>query len=151
MMMQASSGCAAAGCILLPMFLFVGGFAAFVLWWRRSHDRSVAQRSAIARAAYDESLAQLRLDPMNAMLRQQSLERGRAWVTKGKGGVYAVDELSLANEINAACAGATALPPQTETHASIEERLRQLDALKASGTISETEYTESRTRILGEM
>lgn len=153
MMMQASSGCAGAGCILLPLFLFVGAFAAAVLLWRRSYDRSVAQQSAIARAAYDESLAQLRGDPTNATLRQQALEYGRAWVAKGKRGhVYAVDELSLANEINAACAGATtAPPPHPEHHASIEDRLHQLDALKARGTISDTEYTESRNRILGEM
>src|SRR5262245_28897106 len=58
-----------------------------------------------ARTAYVESLEQLKKDPTNADLRQRTLHLGRKYIETAKRmGRAAVDELSIMNDINAACA-----------------------------------------------
>lgn len=91
------------GCFVLPV-LFVIGFTAWALWARGK----VKREAQAAYAAYQESLANVRRDPTNAELRAAALERGRAYMylARNKAGLFPVDELTIANDINAASAGA---------------------------------------------
>lgn len=116
--------------------------------------KATQQAKDKAHGAYRESLAQLKLDPSNPNLRQETLRLGREYsnLTRDKKGVTVFDEVALSNDINAACAGAAApRPAPAPATGSIEERLQKLSSLKAQGLVSEAEYEESRRRILAEM
>lgn len=142
------AGCfAVLGCFVLPAAAVV----AFV-WWGLWARGKVKREAKVAYAAYQESLGKLRSDPTNALLREEALQRGRAYMylARMKRGVFPVDEIEIGNDINAACAGA-ARAEASGRGASIEERLRRLDALKAQGQISDDEYNATRSRILAEV
>src|SRR6476620_8560685 len=116
--------------------------------------KAAQQAKEKARVAYKESLAQLKLDPSNPSLRQETWRLGREYsnLTRDKQGVTVFDEVALSNDINAACAGATVPRPAPASLAgSIEERLQKLSSLKAQGLLSDAEYEESRRRILSEV
>jgi hypothetical protein len=110
---------------------------------------------AEARAAYQDSLAKLKADPTSSNLREATLHFGRTYsnLTRNNKGVTIFDEVALANDINAACGGATRLAedkrtPQTQT---IESRLQKLADLKSNGLIDEQEYASRRQKILDEV
>lgn len=114
-----------------------------------------AQILAEARATYQDSLTKLKADPTNSNLRETTLHFGRTYsnLTRNNKGVTIFDEVALANDINAACGGATRLAedkrtPQTQT---IESRLQKLADLKSNGLIDEQEYASRRQKILDEV
>jgi hypothetical protein len=109
------------------------------------------QRFAETQEKYFESLEQLKADPTNADLKQNTLQLGREYSEasrqfEGDGKVTIFDEIALMNDINAACAAAGAASSQT-----IEERLAKLLDLKEKNLISEQEYEEKRLKILDEI
>jgi hypothetical protein len=134
------------GCVVAPLSLFVG-FVAFSIWWRRSN----AQKAKKAWAAYQESLAKLRDDPTNPALREEALQRGRqhAYFSRSRAGTYTIDEVTIANDINAACAAAGTAARARDS--SLQERLQQLETMRAQGLLSDDEYADGRRRILAEM
>jgi len=136
------------GCALFLILMILVGIAA-------ANAAKAAQRAKDkARGAYQESLAQLKLDPSNPNLRQETLRLGREYsnLTRDQKGVTVFDEVALSNDINAACAGAAVLRPASAPVAgSVKERLQKLMSLKEQGLVSDAEYEESRRRILAEM
>lgn len=111
-----------------------------------------------AKKAYYASLEQLKGDPDNPDLREQTLNLGRrfadaAMFLHSKGWpVILLDEAALANDISAACARAgTRVTVESDyRNQSIEERLIRLDDLRAKGFIREDEYETRRRQILSE-
>lgn len=106
-----------------------------------------------AREAYQRSLTNLKADPQNADLRQQTLALGRAYsnLMRDKKGQTVFDEIALMNDINAACAGASqrtldarTAPPVND----IEARLQKLLSLKERNLIDEDEFSTRRKEIL---
>jgi uncharacterized membrane protein YccC len=120
------------------------------IWWANAQERAKKE----AREAYQRSLANLKADPRNADLRQQTLALGRAYsnLMRDKKGQSLFDEVALMNDINAACAGASeraldvqvAAPPVND----IEARLQKLLSLKERNLIDEDEYSSRRKEIL---
>jgi hypothetical protein len=116
----------------------------------------IQKQKALERAkkAYLEALAQLKVAPNNADLKQHTLALGRAYshLTRDKKGVSLFDEVALMNDINAACAAAgTGVLPQSShpsAGASIEARLRTLADLKEKGLVAPAEYESRRNEIL---
>lgn len=108
-----------------------------------------------AYVSYQQSLGLLKQQPNNPELRQRALEWGRYYsnLTRDNKGVTIYDEVALANDINAACAGAgyIAKEPEATTTRSIEERLDQLKVLFEKGAINEQEYDARRSRLLDEV
>lgn len=109
-----------------------------------------------SRQLYERYLAQLRQNPTDPHVRRQALEAGRTYAAckrhREGGRLTVYDESSIANEIEAACAAASANRKQTgEASLSIEERLERLAALKAKSLLTEEEYKEKRTAILAEL
>ncbi|PLY59564.1 hypothetical protein HBH1_02074 [Herbaspirillum sp. BH-1] len=108
-----------------------------------------------AKQAYHQSLEQLKQKPADPELRQSTLAKGRHYsnLTRDKKGVTMFDEVALMNDINAACAGASAF--QTRESASqgpsIEDRLKRLSGLHSSGAITDEEYSCRRATILSEV
>jgi hypothetical protein len=103
--------------------------------------------------AYQQSLHQLKSNPTNPNLRQQTLALGRDYsnLTRDKKGVTIFDEVALSNDINAACAGAMNTPKPRPATQTIESRLASLTELKFKGFINDTEYNAKRQKLLDEM
>jgi hypothetical protein len=135
------------GCAIF-LVLVVAALAAYSVW--RNKERQQAFE------AYQDGLRELKNDPANPHLREQTLALGRQYssLTRNSRGVMIFDEVALMNDINAACAAAasprhaTALPLPKE---SPEMRLAKLADLKSKGVISEAEYGERRRQILAEI
>ncbi len=93
-----------------------------------------------ARTAYQNSLLALKGDPTNPDLRQQTLHLGRAYsqLTRNNKRVALFDEMALANDINAAAGGSTALvsPKATTATTPAIDRLQELTRLKERGASS---------------
>lgn len=128
--------------------ILIGVFAVAV-WWQMNQEKLKAE----ALKAYRRSLAQLKEEPGNPDLRQQTLALGRRYshLMRDKKGNTVFDEVALMNDINAACAGAgsqarTSLPERAE--GDIEQRLERLAGLKQRGLIDDLEYTTRRKEIL---
>jgi hypothetical protein len=124
----------------------------FGLYFNSLNEINKRLQQAFAR--YKQSLEVLKQQPNNPELRQRALEWGRYYsgLTRDNKRVTVYDEVALANDINAACAGAGSIEnanAATPTR-SIEERLEQLKALLSKGAISEQEYSERRSKILDE-
>jgi hypothetical protein len=121
------------------------GVIAFI-YWNNGKKRSAAEE------AYQESLRQLKKDPRNADLRQQTLGLGRhysSFLRSGTGHAL-FDEVALMNDINAACAGSTTqdLKPEMPHADTVELRLEMLMSLKNRKLIDEAEYAQRRREIL---
>lgn len=149
---SSSSDSSGLGCCVGIVFIVVLVMVASV-----ASANSKAKTQAQAKASYERSLTELKSDPVNANLRQRTLQLGRAYsnLTRNKKGVTVFDEVALMNDIDAACAGATS-PSKTEapippSKGSIEERLSRLAELKVQGLIDEQEYNLRRQRILDEI
>lgn len=130
------------------LLLFVVGLIVLVI------AQAVAREKA--RSAYRAALDDLKNDPANPHLREETLRLGRhyAYLLRNRRGRALFDEVALMNDINAACAAVTvqrqvvAPPPPP---ASIEDRLTRLHDLKTRGLISEAEYDVRRREILHEV
>jgi hypothetical protein len=115
-----------------------------------------AKELEAARQTYLKSLSELKQSPTDADVKQRALALGRAYsnLTRDKKGNTVFDEVALMNDINAACAAATATRPPSASSApvaageSVEERLRTLSSLKEKGLIETSEYDKRRTEIL---
>lgn len=135
------------GCLL---FFLLAGALIVVIAVSNDNAKSKARRN------YQASLAALKADPTDATLREETLRLGRAYSNAMRNwrGVSLFDEIALANDINAACAGATrqiaaAPPPRAST--SIEDRLRRLEELRGKGMITDDEFAARRLEILREV
>jgi hypothetical protein len=126
---------------------------------RKAQARAAAREleaQAQARAAYEQSLIELKSDPASADIRQKTLYLGRAYsnLTRSSQGVTLFDEVALMNDINAACGGVALAgkgEPAALAKGSIEERLARLGELRVQGLIDEEEYSARRQRILDEV
>lgn len=106
-----------------------------------------------AKKAYLQSLSKLKGSPTDADLKQHTLALGRAYsnLTRDKKGNTLFDEVALMNDINAACAAATAHTSEKSAPAvttTAEDRLRVLTDLKTKGLIDEAEFSKRRGEIL---
>lgn len=106
-----------------------------------------------AKKVYLQSLSELKDSPTNADLKQRTLALGREYsnLTRDKKGNTVFDEVALMNDINAACAAATAhtnASTVASTAMTAEDRLRTLGDLKAKGLIDEVEFGKRRSEIL---
>jgi hypothetical protein len=131
------------------ILLVIVGAIGISIWMAIKKQRELDR----AREAYEASIEQLKGNPTNATLRQQSLALGRAYssLTRDKKGVTIFDEVALMNDINAACAGATVVSRTEPEVNSIESRLKKLAELKNSNLISEQEFLDKRNSILAEV
>lgn len=127
----------------------------------------VAVRKATRKAKeeYDASLTRLRLDPNNAILREQTLRLGRVYADKTRNGqgVALFDEMAIKNDIDAATAGAARVtnhsqPPDVPSYPvtsmsrpGIEVRLEKLDDLYSKGLISADDHQRRKQAILDEI
>jgi uncharacterized membrane protein len=115
----------------------------------------INKRLQLAFASYRQSLEILKQQPNDPELRQKALEWGRYYsnLTRDNKGVTVYDEVALANDINAACAGGVhaANDPTATATRPIEQRLDQLKALFDKGAIDEQEYSERRAKLLDEV
>ena len=108
--------------------------------------------------SYQKSLQELKATPSNPDLKQRALKLGRAYAEisrsfVGDPAITIYDEMSVMNDINAACAAASN-PNQARNSSvliNIEERLLNLQNLKKRGLIDDSEYDSKRKRILGEI
>lgn len=111
---------------------------------------------AEARKAYLAALERLKADPHNPDLREKALAAGRKWKDAASNIQKTVEELSIMNDINAACARAgsevTVKPPVATpapvTARGAAERLAELDGLRAKGLITEQEYQARRAEVI---
>jgi hypothetical protein len=119
-------------------------------------QRAAAQAIAQAQTAYQEALRTLKANPTSADLRERALYLGRYYssMTRSKHGaaVTIYDEMALMNDIGAATAGANISAPSADpVMASIEDRLRRLEELRAKGLLSDQEAESRRQKILDEI
>lgn len=115
-----------------------------------------------ARKAYYASLERLKRDPANPDRREEALLLGRRYIailnsfrnTTASAATYS--EVSLMNDINAACARANvaSVAPLAQvaqpTPPTVEERLCQLGELRSKNLITEQEYLTRRTQIIND-
>lgn len=142
------------GCCIVPLIVF--GFIAWAI-----HDSNQKKLRALreAESAYREALEHLKMYPQDADIKENALRLGRYYsgLTRGMSGknnVTLYDEVAIMNDINAACAAASA-PQYSASYrqpaSSVEERLSNLADLRSRGVINESEYEMRRQRILNEL
>lgn len=114
-----------------------------------------AQSIESAKCKYLESLAELKLNPTNADIKQETLELGRSYFNLARqgNGRTIFDEVALMNDINAASmsnGGHTDQQPTNLTASTkgIVERLNTLSQLKEKGLLDNIEYEKRRSEIL---
>ena len=138
------------GVIVIAVIVVVGVVVAIYAYMQQ-------QALTQAQSAYQQSLTWLKNDPINADLRERTLELGRAYsnLTLQKKGGTIFDEVDLMNDINAACATSAAnqpkLAPQQPPVRSMETRLEMLSELRKRNAVTEAEYEEKRREILNEI
>jgi len=103
-----SSVCCGGFIFIIVVIIFIAVHGA------KDHAKAQARQAQIlgeAKAAYQDSLTQLKADPTNSNLRETTLHFGRTYsnLTRNNKGVTIFDEVALSNDINAACGGATRL------------------------------------------
>ena len=136
----------------LIMLAVVGSLVFVICIYYYNLDKTNKQlRRAFAN--YRQSLELLKQQPNNPELRQRALELGRYYsnLTRANRGVTVYDEVALANDINAACAGGSHAARESTATRPIEERLDQLKTLFEKGVIGEQEYSERRGKLLDEI
>lgn len=131
-----------------------------VLWYLNKWDKNneKAKKEAIEKAikdreealrnaqyAYEIVLVELQNDPRNPNLKQEALRLGREYsnLCQDEQGNTIFDEVALMNDINAACAAASAANTP-----SVEERINTLNRLLTNGTINQVEYQQRKKQIL---
>lgn len=138
-------GVACALVFALPVVVAVGIFAHF-------QAREKKAREA-AWASYQQGLRELRSNPASADHKERALQLGRHYsnLVRDRSGVTVFDELALANDLSAACAGAAGPPAARPATATVEARLEHLSTLRERGLISEAEHESKREQILNEI
>lgn len=144
-------------CVFIPLGVALAFIVGMVLYFNyiRNLNRKFNEELYQAYESYRQSLELLKQHPSNPDLRQRALEWGRHYsnLTRDKKGITVYDEVALANDINAACAGAgnPARDSAATATRSIEQRLDQLKTLFNQGAIDEAEYRERRGKLLDEV
>ncbi len=142
---------------LIPLIGFI--IIPIVIFAKRSAAKEAYQQ---ARQAYVDSLEELKRDPQNPDLREQTLALGRQYSARADvclqsgppiSGVTGFDEVALMNDINAACAraGGRVAGREEGPQPSLEARLAKLDELRSKQLITEQEYQTRRLQILQEI
>jgi hypothetical protein len=122
-----------------------------------SYYKGVNKKISDAFFAYRSSLDTLKQYPHDPALRERALQAGRYYsnLARSNRGETIFDEVALANDIAAACAGvgqATSLSSTVPTPAQpLEQRLSRLKDLLDSGAMDEQEYRARRAKILDEV
>ncbi len=121
----------------------------------RKRAEELARNLRASGDAYQASLERLKEVPSDPHIREQTLHLGRNYAAytrnaAGQDGVTLFDEVALANDIQAACAAAARVGKGTEA-SNPEDRLEKLEVLRKKKLISDSEYAESRRRILSEL
>jgi cytochrome c peroxidase len=136
----------------------MGGFIvllviAAVIWAVVAAANARTKRITDAKKAYEDSLSHLKERPTDPDLRQHTLALGRAYsnLTRDQKGVTIFDEVALSNDINAACAGASAQAVGTTAPQSEEARLSKLASLRSKGLVTDEEYQAQRRKILNDV
>jgi hypothetical protein len=105
-----------------------------------------------ARKAYYAELEKLKNDPHNPNLREHVLALGRKYAAalRNTGRQTVFDEVALLNDVNAACAraGQRVIIEAGPVNLSAEQRLKQLEELRAKNLITEGEYQSRRQEVL---
>jgi hypothetical protein len=129
-----------------------------IIWAAGASVSAAGKRTEEARIAYQDSLAELKLNPANPDLRQRTLELGRYYsnLMRDKKGNTLFDEVALMNDINAACAATlqvvpSQIPSSQVSSTELEDRLRILQGLRDKGLIDELEYTQKRSELLSQI
>lgn len=113
-----------------------------------------------AKKAYYSSLEQLKSEPHNPDLRQQTLTLGRKFADAAKSlhsigwkDAIMLDEAAFSNDINAACAraGSRVTIEADASKGTPESRLAMIDELRGKGLITDPEYQSRRKQILDEL
>ena len=139
-------------CVGIPLALLV-------LFLRDSDRRNKLKQERIeqAKKKYQTDLNLLRKTPTDASQRQKTLMSGREYARllreDKKETIF--DEIALMNDLNAIAGGQveTEAKPRVEVkeEKSIEERLRILEDLKSKELLSEEEYQQRKSDILGQI
>ena len=144
-----------AECAQCKSIIVFGGLHAgqFRFCSRACYDSFMLPRLRSASDAYQSHLAELRANPASADLKTRTLAAGRhyAALTRDGIGTTVFDEVALANDIQAACAGATSIAAKETSTLSIEERLQRLEEFRIRNLISDEEYQVRRNKILDEL
>jgi hypothetical protein len=134
--------------IILIIVIVVG--TVIYSWIQKANAIAAAKKAYLQ---YLQSLSELKSAPTNADLKLRTLALGRTYsnLTRDTKGNTLFDEVALMNDINAACAAATANSyaahaPSAGT--TVEDRLRTLGNLRTKGLIDETEFAKRRSEIL---
>jgi hypothetical protein len=129
-----------------PGLLIVIGLIILVLYNLGQKQKRVDA----ARKAYQSSLAQLKQEPSNTDLRQNTLELGRryAQTARESGRQTVFDEMAMMNDLNAVTGVASQAAGTKAEQGDVIARLKTLEDLKTRGLISDTEYAQRRATIL---
>ena len=122
------------------------GFIVLILYVYSRDAKAKEDELEDARSKYDDILASLKTNPADPNVRQKAVELGRLYtnLTRNKRGVTVYDEMALMNDINAVCAGATAISSKAGTSPTLEERFAKLSEIYEKDIINELEYKERR-------
>lgn len=142
-------------CAYCGSAILFGGVEVDGKWYEVDCKRKMQERQHYADSGrnYRAAIERLKTSPLDPGLREKALETGRLHASwgrhlQGTTGVTVFDEVALANDIQAACAGAGAAPAESTT---LEARLEKLGSLLSRGLISEAEHRERRQQILAEI
>lgn len=130
----------------ITILLVVGGIIVYYVMYVMKEGTKEA-----ARKAYMASLEQLKREPTNASLRQETLRLGREYsnLTRNSKGVTVFDEVALSNDIGAACAASAVARVSSASDANTPEvRLSKLSDLRQKDLVTEEEYQQRRRQII---
>ena len=112
-----------------------------------------------AKEEYEASLDRLQSDPNNPALRTQTLKIGRHYIeivkaqahlTKDTSGIDTFDEMSLMNDINAACARSTEVAAaRFNKPTSVASEIRKLTELLEEGILTADEWQSAKGQLVG--
>jgi hypothetical protein len=128
-------------------FIVLAGIALVVyLIWR--NNRTKLENMDRAKQAYYDSLEQLKQDPTNPNLRQQTLQLGREYADREQDstGETVFDEAHLKNDLDAVCAGAGGVGV---VRASASAEIRKLTELLEEHILTPEEWQSAKAQLVG--
>jgi hypothetical protein len=134
----------------MVFFLIGGCFIVFFLLLTSQQKTDLLR----AKHSYENALNTLAMSPTDPYLRSAALDAGREYanLARFRQGVGIADEVSLGNDISAACAAAAVhQPPAKPAKSETAGKLQTLNELRSAGLVSEEEFTQMRTVILQEL
>jgi len=132
----------------------IGAGLAFVMVigiviWGHYKDKSDLKINTAAmretKEAYGSALEKIKLSPTDPNIRQQALELGRryaGYAKKAKG--PEITEMMIKNDIDAACAGASARKPF-----SAATEIKKLTELMDEGILTQAEWQNAKNQLVG--